>query len=231
MAEKKTEQTPVDFVVLKKKHKLTPKQLAFIQEFLLTFNATKAAKAAATYANDKSAARAGYGFLHRTNVAAALTDVLADRNKTWSTDQERVLQTAMAMAYSDLGDFVEWDKNGIPKRYKSTKEIPKHKRTALKSLRHRVYRDGSYSTEVTLKPSGQALELLMKHKGMLEFKEESDATRGQIAGWFADQEKEYERIKEIEQMQKTIDRLEAELTELKGQSDDEVNEDADEAGT
>lgn len=132
--------------------KLTAKQEAFVQEYLIDLNATQAAIRAGY--SEKSAMEQGYQLLHKTSVASAIASAKAKRAKKTGIDAEYVLKKSAEFLAMCAGD------------------IPIKKVTRAE--------DGTLTSEDVheFNPSGygKALELLGKHVDVSAFSEKVEVT-------------------------------------------------------
>jgi phage terminase small subunit len=85
---------------------LTPKQEAFILEYLKDLNATQAAIRAGY--SPKAAAETGYANLRKPQIQAALAERLADLMATKGIEADHVLEELRRVAFSDMRDFASW---------------------------------------------------------------------------------------------------------------------------
>lgn len=93
---------------------LTQKRRAFIDEYLLDFNATQAAKRAGY--SERSAHAIGSRLLHVPAVKAALDKAIAARAERTHVTAARVIEQYRRIGFSDIRHFVMWDKNGVTLR-------------------------------------------------------------------------------------------------------------------
>lgn len=85
---------------------LTPKEQAFVTEYLVDFNATQAAKRAGYSA--RAARQIGTENLAKPAIAAALSSAIAARQERTQITADRVVQRLWDIADLDLGDIFEW---------------------------------------------------------------------------------------------------------------------------
>lgn len=90
---------------------LTEKQELFVQEYLIDFNATSAAKRAGYSA--KTAAEQGYQLLKKPEIQAALTEAKTARQERTQVDQDWVIKRLKAIADADIKRVCEWDRGGM----------------------------------------------------------------------------------------------------------------------
>jgi phage terminase small subunit len=77
---------------------LTPKQQAFVDQYLVDLNATNAALRAGY--SQKTAYSIGHENLNKPEIAAAVATAMAEREKRTHITQDRVLQELARLAFS-----------------------------------------------------------------------------------------------------------------------------------
>ena len=82
---------------------LTPKQQLFVDEYIIDFNATRAAKAAGY--NDNSATEIGYENLRKPHIEKAIDKAIADRRKRLRIDADTVLWKWWQIANADYNEL------------------------------------------------------------------------------------------------------------------------------
>lgn len=85
---------------------LTPKQAAFVEQYLIDLNATQAAIRAGYSA--RTANEQGARLLANVSVAQAVAEAKADRSAKLGLTAERVLEELAAIGFARLGDFARW---------------------------------------------------------------------------------------------------------------------------
>ncbi len=86
--------------------KFTPKQAKFIDEYLISLNATKAAIAAG-YA-EKAARTIGSENLSKPNISAEIARRQKADSKRMDIAKDRVLQELARVAFCDIRDIIRW---------------------------------------------------------------------------------------------------------------------------
>jgi phage terminase small subunit len=151
---------------------LTFKQAAFVQNFLLTLNATEAAKLSGYSA--KTARTIGANLLTNVNVTAALNrerERLADR---YEVNIDRVVRELARIAFSDMRDFMKPGPGGSPVLDFSA--LTPDQSAVLQEVTVEEFKDGRSDqrqvrrTKFRKESKIAALELLGKYLGM--FKEQ-----------------------------------------------------------
>jgi phage terminase small subunit len=90
---------------------LTEKQELFVQEYLIDFNATSAAKRAGYSA--RTAAEQGYQLLKKTEIQEALTAAKNARQERTKVDQDWVIKRLKAIADADIRKVCTWNAGGL----------------------------------------------------------------------------------------------------------------------
>ena len=90
---------------------LTPKQAKFVEEYLISGNATDAAKKAGY--SHKTADQIGSELLQKTLVAEAVQAGWDKRKAKFEISEEKILQELAAIAFFDLRDVMKPDKSGV----------------------------------------------------------------------------------------------------------------------
>ncbi|MDY3367111.1 MAG: terminase small subunit [Zhenhengia yiwuensis] len=171
---------------------VTNKQKAFVDEYLIDLNATRAYKA--VYKNVKSddvAAAAGNRMLRNVKVEEYLNKRMKDREKRTEITQDKVLNELAQIAFANGSDFAKVVEKPVLKEdgsvlldpiteepiyYKTvemklTDELPEEKRKAIAGIKM-----GKNGIEVNTCDKVRALELLGKHLGMFRDKVELETS-------------------------------------------------------
>jgi len=150
---------------------LTPKQSAFVEQFVISGNATDAAKQAGY--SEKSAAALGSQLLANPKVAIAVQDALDARAERTGITADMVLAELARIAFSDLRDVATWGADTLA--LIDSSELTDD---AARSLREVVATTSQTEHGTTNRlhvkqhDKMKALELLGKHLGM--FREKLD---------------------------------------------------------
>jgi phage terminase small subunit len=171
---------------------MTNKQKAFVDEYLIDLNATRAYKA--VYKNVKSddvAAVNGNRLLRNAKVEEYLNKRMKDREKRTEITQDKVLNELAQIAFANGSDFAKVVEKPVLKEdgsvlldpvteepiyYKTvemklTDELPEEKRKAIAGIKM-----GKNGIEVNTCDKVRALELLGKHLGMFRDKVELETS-------------------------------------------------------
>ena len=144
---------------------LAEKQATFVQEYLIDLNATQAAIRAGY--SPGSAARYAIELLNKTHVAEAIKKAMQERNQRVEISQDRILEELARIAFGDLRDSVTWGKEGV--KLKESAELTEDQAAAISEVGETVTKEGG-STRIKRHDKVKAIELLMRHKGMLNDK-------------------------------------------------------------
>lgn len=149
---------------------ITDKQRAFVDEYLIDLNATRAYKAVyKSCKKDETARVNGSRLLTNANVAAYLSERQRELQQRTEITQDKVVRELAAIAFSDIADYVRvQDHGGLSMvEITPTSEIPESKRAAIASIKQ-----GNNGIEVKLHNKLDALDKLGRHLGM--FKDKAD---------------------------------------------------------
>lgn len=140
---------------------MTPKQQRFVDEYLIDLNATQAAIRAGYSAH--TAGKIGPQLLGKTGIRTALRarqDALQERA---GVRQEQVIAELAAIAFANIGDYIESDEAG--ERLRPLSELTHAQVQAIADARQ--FKTGF---RLRLHPKMQALEMLARHLGIFQTK-------------------------------------------------------------
>ena len=151
--------------------KLTPKQKAFVSEYLIDLNATQAAIRAGY--SPKTANEQGARLLANVSIAQTIQKAMQDREQRTEITQDRVLQEYARLAFYDPRKLFQPD--GTPKPIET---LDDDTAAALAGLEVREEFEGTgqdrvftgYTKKYKLANKLGALDSLAKHLGMLDGK-------------------------------------------------------------
>lgn len=168
--------------------KMTEKQKQFCHEYLIDLNATQAAIRAGY--SEKNADKIGHELLGKTRVNELIQKLMAERSERTEITQDRVLKELAAIAFANATDFVQvtekplynsdgekmLDNSGkiimIPDvEITETEKLRPEQKKAIASIKQ-----GRNGIEVKLNDKTKALELLGRHLGMWNDKQEINLT-------------------------------------------------------
>jgi phage terminase small subunit len=171
--------------------RLTVKQKAFIQEYLIDLNGTKAAIRAGY--SPKTAKVQAARLLTNVNVSDGIVKAMEKRSKRTEITQDRVIEELARIAFDDIKNYVSFrtekvsvgtDENGEEIfKYKTIIEVKDSDTIDTRGISEvRVGRDGF---KFKLYSKLQALEDLAKHLGMFVDKESLELRRQEMEnkGW------------------------------------------------
>lgn len=148
---------------------LTEKQKRFCEEYLIDLNATRAYMAAyPRVKNENTAAACASENLRKPKVKEYLDERKKDRQKRTEITQDRVLRELATIAFTNATEIVSYDRGGHV-RIKATEDLGKDEKKIIAGIK-----EGQWGTEVKFHDRLRALELLMKHLGMFDQKDELD---------------------------------------------------------
>ena len=160
---------------------LTQKQKAFVDEYLIDLNATRAYKAAyKACKSDKAAASSSSKLLRNPKIVEYLSKRQSELQQRTNVTQDRVIQELASIAFSDIVDFVKVEiVNGYPSvMIAPTKDIPARKRAAIAGIKQ-----GANGVEVKLHNKLEALDKLGRHLGLFN---DTDSDEGMEDDGFID---------------------------------------------
>lgn len=160
--------------------KLTPKQMRFVDEWLIDFNGKQAAIRAGYSA--KTAEATAARLLRNVKVQAEIARRQKDLQRRTEVSQERVVKELARVAFADATDYVQVETRTVEKNdgtelsYQAvtlteTAELSADQRAAIAGIKQ-----GANGVEVKLHDKIKALELLGRHIGMFNDKLEVKAT-------------------------------------------------------
>jgi phage terminase small subunit len=147
---------------------LTRRQEVFVQNYLVSLNATEAAKLSGY--SPKTAKAIGSTLLTNVNVAAALKRERERLARKFEVTIERVLSELARIAFSDMRDFMKPGPDGSPVLDFSA--LTPDQSAVLQEVTVEEFKDGRSDqrqvrrTKFRKEPKIAALELLGKHLGM-----------------------------------------------------------------
>lgn len=154
--------------------KLTPKQIRFVDEYLVDFNATQAAIRAGYKA--KTAHVIGAENLRKPKIAEEIARRQKDLQKRTEVSQDRVVKELARIAFANIADYIHVETQTRTKddgteityqtvMFNETQELSADQRAALAVVKQSVN-----GFELKLHDKIKALELLGRHIGMFKDK-------------------------------------------------------------
>lgn len=154
--------------------KLTPKQKAFVAEFMICRNATEAARRAGY--SEKTARAMGAENLTKPNIAAEIKKREEKLQSKLEITAERVLEEIAAIGFANATDFVTINANGLI-NVKATSQMPKEKLGAIAGIK---YSANGLGVEIKLHDKPRALEMLAKYLGLFDTAKTPDTAENNI---------------------------------------------------
>ena len=160
--------------------KLTPKQMRFVDEWLIDFNGKQAAIRAGYSA--KTAEATAARLLRNVKVQAEISRRQKDLQKRTEVSQDRVVKELARIAFANIADYLHVETqtrtkdDGTEVTYQivmlsETEDLSVDQRAAIAGIKQ-----GANGVEVKLHDKIKALELLGRHIGMFNDKLEVKAT-------------------------------------------------------
>lgn len=147
--------------------KLTPKQKAFCEEYLIDLNATQAAIRAGY--KPSTAKEIGCENLTKPNIRAYIDKAIAERSKRTGINQDRVIRELARIAFVNANNVIDIDEATL-KQGASEDDTAAIASVKVKTI---PTKDGEGTErEIKLSDKLRALELLGKHLGMFKDKVE-----------------------------------------------------------
>lgn len=146
--------------------KLTPKQERFCEEYLVDLNATQAYKRAGyNVKTDATAAQSANRMLRNVKVQERISELRTQQSKRTEITADRVIAELAAIAFADRTELAKVDKNGSV-RFAPTDSLPDDVKKVISGIK-----EGKFGTEVLSYDKVKALELLGKHLGLFDKKD------------------------------------------------------------
>lgn len=137
---------------------LTPKEEAFVAEYMVCLNATKAFLAAGYKAGKQPGVDAGK-VMARPRVKTAIAQAKAERAERFRPTQDRVIEELAALAFADPREVVEWTGGAVWLR--PSGEIHPEAAASIASISA-----GQHGPKVKFHDKTRALQLLLEHFGL-----------------------------------------------------------------
>lgn len=148
---------------------LTAKQQAFVDEYLVSLNATQAAIKAGYSSNGASAAASR--LLANVKVNTAIEEAKQKRAERTRVDADKVVKELAKLGFSDMRELATWDEAGVRWRYSD--ELTDEAAACVKDViyTHEVRYDKNgrtetSSTKLQLHDKKAALKMLGDHTGV-----------------------------------------------------------------
>jgi phage terminase small subunit len=142
--------------------KLTPKQKLFVECYLVSLNATQAAKDAG-YKPD-NAYQTGNENLKKPKIKKLIDEAIEKRAEKTGVTAERVVTELARIAFGDPTAVVTWGENGVD--IVSSDALKPEHLAMVAGVSETVLPQGGIKTEIKFNSKLTALNMLCKHLGM-----------------------------------------------------------------
>jgi phage terminase small subunit len=150
---------------------LTPRETTFVHEFAKDVNAVEAAKRAGYQYKDVNDA---YKLLERPNIQHAIMIMMNAREKSLDLTTQRVIEEMAAIAFANIGDFVDWNAGAVMVRGKNM--IEAEKLNAIAEITEVTLPNGMTTIRFKLHNKLKALEDLLAYTQKKDESVDSEAT-------------------------------------------------------
>lgn len=157
---------------------LTAKQNLFVKEYLIDKNATQAAIRAGY--SEKTAKDIGCENLTKPNIQEAIQKVLNKTHEKLDVTVERIEAEFEKVGFSNMTDFVDWEKSEEASEliltFKEFKELTPAQKACIAEVSVTKTLTGQKTFKIKLYDKLKALEALGRHKAMFTDKTENTLT-------------------------------------------------------
>lgn len=146
---------------------LTPKQEGFATAYIETGNASEAYRLHydASAMNANTIGRAAHELLKNPKVAERIEELRAKHRERHNVTVDRIVEELALIAFSDPGDFYEWDEKNVSLKPKA--DLTPEQRRVVAELSQTVTEAGG-TLRLKLHSKPDALEKLGRHLGMFK---------------------------------------------------------------
>lgn len=187
---------------------LTDSDWRFVNEYVIDFSPSKAAKRAGM---TEATAKRAYLLTRRPEIRKAINDLLEERSALWECTHARVIQEAMSIAFSNIKDFVKWDNQGV--RLVPSDKLSRAIAAGILEVKQIDTKDGR-QIKIKRETKTKAIELLMRNLGILDPVGGEESNRGIFAKWAEEQRLMALEETEREQLRHQIAELREQLAKL-----------------
>ena len=138
--------------------RLNPRQLRFIEQYMISANAAEAARRAGY--SPRSAQQIGINLLTKPHILAAIAREDEARAARTRITADRVLDELARIAFSDLGRILEWGPEGVNLR--GDRDLPAADRAAIAEISVTQIKETARA-RIKLHDKQRALDALAKH--------------------------------------------------------------------
>jgi len=156
--------------------KLTNKQKAFCEEYLIDKNATQAVIRAGY--SKKTAKEIGYENLTKPHIKEYITNLIKEQSMRTLITADRVLEEVARLAFAKLSDVTGWNDDGIS--LKDSESLKDDVLAAVSEVSQTVLtteKSKATTTKIKMHNKAAALDKLMKH---LKLYEDSNVFNGSV---------------------------------------------------
>lgn len=150
--------------------KLTAKQQRFVDEYLIDLNATQAAIRAG-YAPE-NAGKQGHELLEKTRISNAIAQAMAHRSRRTGITQDRVLRELAKVAFVNANDVIDPDSATV-RPNAAEEDLACIQAVKVKTSESEM--GSSSEREIKLADKLRALELLGKHLGLFDKRDQANS--------------------------------------------------------
>lgn len=151
---------------------LTPKQEAFVKEYLVDLNATQAAIRAGY--SETSAGVVGSQNLRKPNIEKAIEHEMNQRQERTKVNQDKVIKELAKLAFSNMKSFMRWGPNSVTILHSD--QLSDDDAACVSEITQTANANGG-TIRLKLHDKRAALELLGRHLGMF-----SDTIKNVVIG-------------------------------------------------
>lgn len=150
---------------------LEPRQILFVEEYLVDLNATQAAIRAGY--SPKGAKQSGYLNLRKPAIAKAIADYMAER---WGITKARIVEEISNIAFANAKNYFAWGPDGVT--IKDSEELTEEQCAVVSKISQTRTKDGG-TIKVELYDKLAACEKLAKLAGITIEKHEVSGPGGE----------------------------------------------------
>lgn len=139
--------------------KLSDKYQRFVDEYLITLNASKAYRNAGFA--EKNSGQGGYQLLRTPKIQKAIQKAMEERSRRTHVDQDRVIKELARIGFANIKSIVKsWD--GATLNIRDSEEIPDDDIAAIKEITYKIDNNG-IQVKVEMYDKLSALKTLWEH--------------------------------------------------------------------
>ena len=143
--------------------RLTPKKALFCKEYIVDFNATKAAKRAGY--GIKGASAAGLKCLSSYIVQQEIRLLMQQRSSRLDSSADKVVKELSKVAYQSADDVAAWGPSGVV--LKDSESLSPEVLATIDTIEETAHPNGTVNVKVQRSSKLGALKLLAQHHGVI----------------------------------------------------------------